>query len=333
MAPRRQGRPSRTQQRGSTPVIWLPSVAAVALAFPTLGKTFAMIIDPNSPAGILRQAVSTFTVRQRPSPERVLQALAKINRYKPDEGNLVVQKLTKPRDGLWKVWRLTYVASKDQMAAARGNTQTLPGIYVDSFINYEQSFEVEQTVENIGARSRGSEIYNTKLARSSIKREGISGNLLGGTATVATGVSVAAAIAGVAGVISTGGSSEFALLALAVAAAATAAASAASANASAARFFLGDVARYKWSEPEAKSTMVVESKARVLQAFDQEWLFPAQGVMPGPDGDKAFQEAPAPKLNAGGPLTTVRYLYVDDNIAVAQAETGGVALYGATDSV
>lgn len=97
-------------------------------------------------------------------------------------------------------------------------------------------------------------------------------------------------------------------------------------------FFLGDVARIKWPCPAKRTTMVIESVATKLEAFGQEWLFPAEGVISGEDGNKKFEKAPVRKKYSGGDFTCVNFVYADDDVAIAQAETGALGLYGAVDN-
>lgn len=96
-------------------------------------------------------------------------------------------------------------------------------------------------------------------------------------------------------------------------------------------FFLGDVARIKWPCPTRRTTMVIESVVTKLRAFGQEWSFPAEGVIPGQDGDQKFQKAPVRKKYSGGDFTCVNVVYVDNDVAVVQAETGALGLYGAAE--
>eukprot|EP00930_Biecheleria_cincta_P003295 TRINITY_DN104219_c0_g1_i1.p1 TRINITY_DN104219_c0_g1~~TRINITY_DN104219_c0_g1_i1.p1 ORF type:complete len:265 (-),score=35.93 TRINITY_DN104219_c0_g1_i1:349-1086(-) len=211
--------------------------------------SFAAIASPN-PIATLRSAVRN-EGSERPTQADVLQALVQA-KTPPGERDIVFRKVVDSG----KKWRLFYVASKDQVAAARTGKDTLPGIYLSS-LNYVQSFEGQGDVR--------------------IKQEGISGSVLG------------------------------------------------------IPWFIGDIARIKWPDPEKRSTMVIESMMNVFKALGQEIKFPADGVMgPGPDGDAKFNLAPVGK-GSGGDFTTVNFMYADDDVAVAVAETGAIALYGATD--
>lgn len=208
------------------------------------------------PIAILRDAATSSEGGERPSPDQVLGALAQAQKHRPplSERSLVFKRFV----ASGKTWRLTYVGSSDQMKAARSGSDSLPGLYVDGFINYALSFAGEGDAP--------------------VKTEGVSGNVLGMS------------------------------------------------------FFVGDLARWKWPRPETRTTMVIESTANVLRAFGQEWLFPAEGVTPGSVGDSKFQEAPVRKKSSGGDFTTINVLYVDDVVAVVQAESGAVALYSATSA-
>lgn len=231
----------------------LAMIASVA----TVSCRMLALATPH-PIRILREATLP-SISERPSPEKVLEALAQAQHYRPvfrgtpilRERHLVFQRYVAPG----KQWRLVYVASKDQISAARARSSTLPGLYVNGFVNYAQSFEGE-----------GANI---------VKTEGITGELFGQP------------------------------------------------------FFIGDIARIKWPQPDRRTTMVIESSANILRAFGREWSFPADGVTTGPLGDRKFQEAPVRKKSSGGPFTIVNIIYADANVAVAQAETGAVALYGA----
>jgi len=88
----------------------------------------------------------------RPSQVEVLEALGQMKPPPLDERRRVFEAVAAPG----KKWRLTYVASKDQIAAARSGSETLPGVFVPDFINYLLTFEGQGAVR--------------------VKREGLSGD-------------------------------------------------------------------------------------------------------------------------------------------------------------
>eukprot|EP00418_Pyrodinium_bahamense_P086414 CAMPEP_0179060094 /NCGR_PEP_ID=MMETSP0796-20121207/25688_1 /TAXON_ID=73915 /ORGANISM="Pyrodinium bahamense, Strain pbaha01" /LENGTH=236 /DNA_ID=CAMNT_0020756865 /DNA_START=211 /DNA_END=921 /DNA_ORIENTATION=+ len=219
----------------------LAALAAALACAPAGWLAFAATSSPH-PTELLARA--GLPGERRPSQAEVLAALGKVKPPPLAERGRVFEAVTAPG----KRWRLTYVASKDQMAAARSGADSLPGVYVPDFIDYLLTFEGQGAVL--------------------MKREGISGD----------------------------------------------------------GFFVGDIARCKWPEAAKRTTMVIESMVTIVKAFGQELSFPAEGVVPGPEGDQKFEGAPAAK-SGGGSFTTVNYVYADSNVAVAIAQTGAIALY------
>lgn len=92
-------------------------------------------------------------------------------------------------------------------------------------------------------------------------------------------------------------------------------------------FFFGYFARFKWPSPEKRTTMAFQPVTNNLHAFGQDWSWPfQQGFAAGPQGDAQFEQA---RLQDIG--TIFNFLYVDEQVAVAQGASGSMALWGATD--
>lgn len=91
-------------------------------------------------------------------------------------------------------------------------------------------------------------------------------------------------------------------------------------------FFFGYVARFKWPSPQTRTTMAFQPKTNEIHVFGQAWSSPFKGVNAGSDGDEMFESARVQDLNI------FNFFYVDDNVAIAQGASGGIALWAATDA-
>merc|ERR1711879_820372 len=88
-------------------------------------------------------------------------------------------------------------------------------------------------------------------------------------------------------------------------------------------FFFGYIARFKWPSPKTGSLMGFQPTQNIIRIFGREWISPFAGAVA---TDSAFEEARMKDLNL------FNFVYVDDDVAVAQGQSGSVALWSATDS-
>lgn len=91
-------------------------------------------------------------------------------------------------------------------------------------------------------------------------------------------------------------------------------------------FFFGYFARFKWPSPTTRTTMAFEPLTNSLHAFGQSWAWPFAGTLPGEEGARRFEKGRLQDSNI------FNFFYIDDEVAVAQGASGGVAVWGATDA-